>query len=77
VPNETFLFVSSGLNFSEKRSEVYPVKPAYLLFNWDEFNWGHRTLDPLNPGILEPFCLKALIPVEKIQNGEIAIQQRS
>ena len=31
------------LNFSEKRSRVYPVKPVCFLFNWDEFNRGALT----------------------------------
>ena len=34
------VFISSGWNSSQKRSEVYPVKPVFSLFNCGEFNWG-------------------------------------
>jgi len=47
-------FFGAPLNFSEKRSRVYPavprssfdgtgVKPVRFLFNWDEFNLGPLT----------------------------------
>ena len=35
------------LNFSKKRSGVYPVKPVRFLFNWDEFNRGTQNAEPL------------------------------